>query len=145
MQTTRKRDTRAEILVRSAAHHRGLRYRVDIPPLRGMRRRADLVFPSARVAVFIDGCFWHNCPEHGTLPRNNRGWWQEKLAGNQLRDRDTDTRLRQAGWAVIRVWEHENPEDVADRISHAVHATRSREPDTLRVSDGPMTGSDTIP
>jgi DNA mismatch endonuclease, patch repair protein len=120
MQTTRRRDTRPEILVRSAVHSRGLRYRIDRPPLPGIRRRADLVFARARVAVFIDGCFWHSCPEHGTVPKNNRTWWQEKLAGNRRRDRDTDALLVESGWTVVRGWEHEDPEDVADRIDRAV-------------------------
>lgn len=120
MKATRRRDTRAEILIRTAVHSRGLRYYVDRPPLPGVHRRADLVFPRAKVAVFVDGCFWHNCPEHGTMPKNNRVWWEEKLAGNQRRDRDTDVRLREAGWTVVRSWEHENPEDVADRVDRAV-------------------------
>jgi DNA mismatch endonuclease, patch repair protein len=126
MQGTPRRDTQAEILVRRAVHRRGLRYRVDRPPLAGMRRRADLVFPRARVAVFVDGCFWHGCPEHGTIPKNNRAWWKEKLAGNQNRDRDTDARLLEAGWTVVRAWEHEDPEYAAGRIDRAVrHVVRS--------------------
>lgn len=116
MQATRRRDTTAELLVRSAAHRRGLRYRVDRAPLKDLRRRADLVFPTERLAVYVDGCFWHACPEHGTLPKRNRQWWQDKLDANVSRDRDTDRRLSEAGWTVLRAWEHENPERVADRI-----------------------------
>jgi DNA mismatch endonuclease (patch repair protein) len=126
MQSTRRRDTKAELLVRSAVHRRGLRYRIDRSPLPGMRRRADLVFPSSRVAVFVDGCFWHGCPEHGTMPKNNRAWWEEKLAGNQRRDRDTDIRLQEAGWTVVRAWEHEDPEDVAQRVVRAVRSAVRR-------------------
>lgn len=120
MKRTRRRDTAAELRVRSAVHRRGLRYRVDQPVLPGDRRRADLVFRRHRVAVFIDGCFWHSCPLHGTQPKRNGEWWLEKLAGNVERDRDTDARLGRAGWTVVRVWEHEDAEVVADRISAAL-------------------------
>ena len=80
-----------------------------------MRSRADLVFASARVAVFVDGCFWHRCPEHGTLPRNNATWWEEKLDANQLRVRRVDVHLRSAGWEPIRIWEHEDPVEATVR------------------------------
>lgn len=123
MRRTRQRDTRAELLVRSAVHRRGLRYRVDRAPIPGVRRRADLVFARARVAVFVDGCFWHCCPMHGTLPRRNAEWWQAKLDANVARDRDTDRLLREAGWTVLRAWEHEAPHHVADRIETAVRTT----------------------
>src|SRR5690606_7633007 len=95
-------------------------YRVDMAPISGMRRRADLVFTRAQVAVFVDGCFWHRCPDHATVPKSNRAWWTAKLETNVLRDRDTDCRLLEAGWTVVRVWEHENPVTAADRIEHAV-------------------------
>lgn len=91
-----------------------------------MRRRADMVFPASRVAVFIDGCFWHSCPDHGTSPKNNRDWWQDKLATNRQRDRDTDEQLRQAGWTVVRAWEHEDPAAVAERIWRVVRDSRRR-------------------
>jgi DNA mismatch endonuclease (patch repair protein) len=81
-----------------------------------MRRRADLVFPSARVAVFVDGCFWHGCPEHATWPKQNAGWWRDKIEANRRRDRDTDARLREVGWQPVRVWEHEPVEEAARRI-----------------------------
>jgi DNA mismatch endonuclease (patch repair protein) len=85
-----------------------------------MRRRADLVFPRHRVAVYVDGCFWHRCPDHATFPKNNAEWWAEKLAGNVARDRDTDARLTAAGWTVIRIWEHEDPVRAADRVQAAL-------------------------
>jgi DNA mismatch endonuclease (patch repair protein) len=124
MQSTRRRDTKAELLIRSAVHRRGLRYRVDAAPLPGMRRRADLVFATERLAVFVDGCFWHGCPLHGTLPKVNRQWWQDKLDANQRRDRDTDRRLVEAGWHVLRAWEHEDPDDVAQRIVDEIRHLR---------------------
>jgi DNA mismatch endonuclease (patch repair protein) len=88
------------------------------------RRRADVVFRRARVAVFVDGCFWHGCPEHGTVPKANRIWWQAKIAANKERDRDTDRALQQARWQSVRVWEHEQPTRAADRIERILR-TRS--------------------
>lgn len=122
MRAQRRRDTKAELLIRSELWRRGLRYRVDGPPLPGMRRRADVVFTRARVAVFVDGCFWHRCPDHATIPKANRSWWIEKLDANVARDRDTDAQLGDVDWLVIRVWEHEDPVRVADRIEQAVRA-----------------------
>lgn len=85
-----------------------------------MRRRADIAFPTRRVAVFVDGCFWHGCPEHATAPKKNADWWSVKLAANVARDRDTDARLRASGWTVVRIWEHEEPETAARRICAAL-------------------------
>jgi DNA mismatch endonuclease (patch repair protein) len=116
----RQRDTAAELALRSELHRRGLRYRVNVAPLPGVRRRADVVFPRARVAVFVDGCFWHGCPEHVTWPTSNAAWWREKIEGNVRRDRDTDRRLEEAGWRVVRVWEHEPPGAGADAVERAV-------------------------
>jgi DNA mismatch endonuclease (patch repair protein) len=98
---------------------------VDIAPVPGLRRRADVVFPRERVAVFVDGCFWHGCPEHVTWPAANAAWWRRKIVGNQVRDRDTDRRLRAAGWTVVRVWEHEEPEVSASRVADTVTSRRS--------------------
>jgi DNA mismatch endonuclease (patch repair protein) len=123
MQMQRTRDTAPELAVRRLLHAAGLRYRVDRPPLPGLRRRADLVFGPARVVVYVDGCFWHGCPEHGTRPAANAEWWRNKIDANRARDRDTDRRLVEAGWAVLRAWEHEKPDDVAERIG-ALVATR---------------------
>lgn len=124
MQRQTRRDTAPELALRRAVWRRGLRYRVDVAPLKGTRRRADMVFRSARVAVYVDGCFWHRCPEHATSPRANSEWWAAKLATNVRRDRDTDARLAEAGWLVIRVWEHENMIEAAARIEEAVRARR---------------------
>jgi DNA mismatch endonuclease, patch repair protein len=114
--------TAPEIDLRRELHRRGLRFRVDlpldVPDLR--RRRADVVFTRRRVAVFVDGCFWHACPSHATSPKANAAWWEAKLAGNVARDRDTDARLVAAGWVVVRVWEHEAVLDAADRVEAVV-------------------------
>lgn len=112
----RRRDTKPEVALRRELHRRGLRYFVDRAPLKGMRRRADLVFPRRKVAVYVDGCFWHSCPIHATKPRNNAQWWADKLAANVARDRDTDTRLIEEGWRVVRIWEHEDPVVAAQRV-----------------------------
>jgi DNA mismatch endonuclease (patch repair protein) len=120
MQTTRRRDTRAELLLRRELHRRGRRFRVDIPPLPGLRRRADIVFTRQRLAVYVDGCFWHRCPEHGTVPLHNREWWSAKLQANETRDRDTDRRLCEAGWRVVRVWEHLAAAEAADDVERAL-------------------------
>jgi DNA mismatch endonuclease (patch repair protein) len=121
MQLQKTRDTVPELAVRRAVHALGLRYRVDYPPLPGLRRRADLVFMSARVAVFIDGCFWHGCVEHGNPRPATNGWyWPDKIAKNRARDQDTDQRLVSDGWIVVRAWEHQNATEVAHHIAATV-------------------------
>jgi DNA mismatch endonuclease (patch repair protein) len=121
MQANRSRDTKPELEVRRVLHGLGLRDRVAVAPQPGLRRRADIVFTRAHVAVFIDGCFWHGCPEHGRSTFNhNADYWPAKIAANMARDTDTTERLRQSGWLVLRFWEHENAADVAEQIRLAV-------------------------
>jgi DNA mismatch endonuclease, patch repair protein len=122
MQRQARRDTAAELAIRREVWRRGLRYRVDLPPIPGLRRRADLVFSKARVAVYVDGCFWHRCPVHATSPKANSEWWRDKLDANVKRDRDTDRRLTEAGWTVIRIWEHEDAFAAAGRVEAAVRS-----------------------
>lgn len=124
MQGNRGSDTRPEVMLRSALHRRGLRFLKNASPIVGVRCRADIVFRGARIAVFCDGCFWHRCPDHGTLPRTNGSYWQAKLDRNVQRDRQNDEALRAAGWQVIRVWEHESPAAAATRVAAAVRAAR---------------------
>lgn len=124
MQNTRRRDTPKELDLRRELHRRGLRYRVDTAPILASRRRADLVFRGLHVAVFVDGCFWHQCPKHKTMPVANREWWSEKLARNVARDRDTDLQLRAAGWRVVRIWEHESTLGAANRVEKALRGQR---------------------
>lgn len=120
MSTARRRDTAAELALRRELHGRGMRYRV-VYPLPGQRRRTiDVAFTKVRVAVFVDGCFWHGCPEHGTKPRSNSEWWRTKLAANRARDDDTDRLMEELGWTVVRIWEHEAVEIAADRVAAAV-------------------------
>ncbi|MDT5115728.1 MAG: mismatch endonuclease, patch repair protein [Mycobacterium sp.] len=125
MQSNRSRDTKPELALRSAVHARGLRYRVAAKPLTGLRRTADLVFPRAKVAVFLDGCFWHGCPEHHTVATANATFWADKVEGNRARDRDTDSRLADAGWVSVRVWEHEDPAEAARRVEDVVRTRRA--------------------
>lgn len=117
MKANRRCDTRPEMAVRSELFKRGLRFRVDLPvEVDGRSPRPDIVFTRSRVAVFIDGCFWHRCPEHFRRPKSNQEYWDPKIARNVERDRQQDQRLKRAGWKVLRVWEHEPPEEAADRI-----------------------------
>jgi DNA mismatch endonuclease, patch repair protein len=131
MQKMRRSSTAPELLIRHELHRRGLRYRVNFALLPG---RPDIAFTSARIAVFVDGCFWHACPEHGVLPKNNREWWREKLERNVARDRKKDQQLDMLGWVVVHMWEHDDPVVAADAIEElwrsrrqlATHRARSR-------------------
>lgn len=113
-----RRDTGPELALRRALHRSGLRYYVHRRPVPTLPRQADIVFPSQRVAVFVDGCFWHGCPEHGRREHRTNGWyWREKIERNRARDRDTDAKLLATGWESLRVWEHEDPQRAVARIS----------------------------
>ena len=125
MSRQRTRDTGPELAVRRRLHALGYRYRVDHRPLPDLRARGDLVFTRARVVVFVDGCFWHRCPQHATSPRHNGSWWQAKLDANVARDRATDRRLVDAGWRVVRIWEHEPPDVAVERVTAALGPPRS--------------------
>ena len=125
MEANRRTDTGPERHLRSALHARGLRYRKDRRgDAAGRKVRPDLVFGPSRVAVFVDGCFWHRCPLHSTHPVSNAEYWQEKFDRNVKRDRDDDAALEAAGWTVVRVWEHEDPMEASSRIEAAVRAGR---------------------
>jgi len=120
MQAARSRDTAPERALRLAIYHKGLHYRVDTRPLKELNRRADIVFRSAKVAVFVDGCFWHGCPIHGTQAKANAEFWKNKIKQNQLRDANTSKQLKRVGWRVIRVWEHEDSRKAAEKIYNIV-------------------------
>ena len=111
MRNTPTRDTPAELALRRALHSLGIRFRVDIRPEPTLRRRADVIFTRWKVAVFVDGCFWHGCPSHGTRPRTNADWWRDKLQATIDRDRDTTVKLEGMGWTVVRVWEHDSVDE----------------------------------
>ncbi|MCX0278261.1 very short patch repair endonuclease [Nocardia zapadnayensis] len=116
MRANRRRDTRPELLVRRILHARGLRYRVDVAVTDDRRKRADIVFTRTRIAVYIDGCFWHGCPEHFIPPKTNQSYWEPKIEGNIERDIKTSEEFRSRGWLVLRFWEHEDPAAVAECI-----------------------------
>lgn len=143
----RNRDTSPERALRSLVHAAGLRYRVAAKPLPGMRRTADLVFRPARVAVFVDGCFWHGCPDHFVPPKTNPEYWREKIGRNVQRDRDTDARLAEAGWLVLRFWEHESAEKCSRVVCEAVAsrraavAARNPEEEAVGFSSAPPSGT----
>jgi DNA mismatch endonuclease (patch repair protein) len=127
MMAVGKRDTAPEKALRSELHRRGLRFRVNSAPVPG-RRRADVVFRQARLAVYVDGCFWHGCPVHGTRPKTNQRFWAAKIERNQKRDHETDMQLFSAGWLSVRVWEHESPAKAAERIATELKRRVDRQP-----------------
>lgn len=125
MQANRNRDTKPELRLRRLLHARGLRYRVAVRPLPGARWTADVVFSKAKVAVFVDGCYWHGCPDHFRPPSRNPGYWGPKIERNRERDRMFTEKLENAGWTVIRAWEHEDPADVAAHVERAIRRSRT--------------------
>ena len=124
MQSNRGRDTKPELALRSAVFALGLRYRVSARPINDFRRTADLVFTRAKVAVFLDGCFWHGCPDHHSIAATNAAFWAEKVRRNRERDRETDQRLKEAGWVSVRIWEHEEPTEAALKVRDIVTTRR---------------------
>lgn len=126
MARVRQRGTDVEIELRRALHALGLRYRLQVPLSKKPRRVADIVFIGARVAVFVDGCFWHGCPLHAAWPKENAGFWRAKIEANRARDADTTRRLRELGWEVIRVWSHEDPVEAARLIYDRVLERKGR-------------------
>jgi DNA mismatch endonuclease (patch repair protein) len=126
MQGNRGRDTQPEIQLRAQLHRRGLRFRKHAAPLPGLRCDADVVLSRARIAIFVDGCFWHGCAEHGRTPRANASYWTAKIERNKQRDRRNNELLAAAGWLVLRYWEHDDPEVAAVEVARA-HAARTRQ------------------
>lgn len=124
MAKVRQKGTKAEIVLRRELHQRGLRYRVGYEVLKKPRRVADIVFPKLKIAIFVDGCFWHGCPEHASWPKQNAEFWRQKIETNRLRDTDTNEKLREIGWTVLRFWEHESPQQAAESIAHIVATLR---------------------
>jgi len=112
--------TGPEMAVRRLLFANGLRYRVQYPVPGAPRRSIDIAFPGKKIAIFIDGCFWHGCSEHRNIPSHNRDWWQNKIDQNRLRDRDTDEKLRGAGWLVLRYWEHDSTERIVSEIHEVI-------------------------
>lgn len=120
MAKVRQKGTDAEVALRRAMHRIGLRYRIDYEVLRKPRRVADIAFPGRKIAIFVDGCFWHGCPEHATWPKRNADFWRQKIEANRQRDTDTNERLRSIGWTVLRFWSHESPAEAAKAVERMV-------------------------
>jgi len=120
MAKVRQKGTDAEVALRRELYRMGLRYRIDYQLLRQPRRVADVAFPGRRIAIFVDGCFWHGCPEHVTWPKRNAEFWRQKIEANRRRDEDTNERLASLGWTVLRFWEHESPIEAAATVAHVV-------------------------
>ncbi|WP_369797372.1 very short patch repair endonuclease [Amycolatopsis sp. MJM2582] len=122
MKANRRSDTKPEVELRQALHRLGYRYRkdhrLDLPA--GVRVRPDIVFTRRKIAVFVDGCFWHVCPEHGREPTRNEWYWTPKLRRNIERDRLADAALADAGWRVVRIWEHEDVQGAVDRVREVI-------------------------
>jgi DNA mismatch endonuclease (patch repair protein) len=125
MQSNRSRDTAPELALRSALHRRGLRFRKHVRPIPGLRCTVDVLFPTERLAVFVDGCYWHSCPEHGSYPITNGDWWRAKLAATRARDEHNTQTLANAEWTVLRVWEHEDADVAAGRVSDLLATLRA--------------------
>lgn len=124
MQANRNRDTKPELRLRRLLHAQGFRYRVCHKPLPGSRLTADIVFTRSKVVVFLDGCFWHGCPEHFKLPKRNADYWRSKIGRNRNRDALFDQQLATEGWTVVRAWEHEDLESVGDKVRIAVRSAQ---------------------
>jgi DNA mismatch endonuclease (patch repair protein) len=125
MAGVRQKNTDAEVALRRELYLRGLRYRVSFQVSKSPRRVADIAFPGLKIAVFIDGCFWHGCPEHATWPKRNAEFWRHKIEANRARDTDTNTKLGDIGWTVLRFWRHESPIEAAEVVVRHVAAAKS--------------------
>ncbi|MEF8709537.1 MAG: very short patch repair endonuclease [Candidatus Accumulibacter propinquus] len=121
-----RKGTNVEVALRRELHRSGLRYRVDFDVLKKPRRVADVAFPGLRIAIFVDGCFWHGCPQHATWPKHNAEFWREKIEANRMKDADTNSRLHSIGWTVLRFWEHESPIEAAKTVAQTVAMARSK-------------------
>jgi DNA mismatch endonuclease (patch repair protein) len=126
MAKVRQKGTNAEVALRQEMYRIGLRYRIDYEVLIKPRRVADAAFPGRKIAIFVDGCFWHGCPEHATWPKRNAEFWRQKIEANRQRDTDTNERLRSLGWTVLRFWSHESPTDAAKTVAHMVAMADSK-------------------
>lgn len=126
MAKVRQTGTDAEVALRRELYRRNLRYRVNYEVLKRPRRVADIAFPRLRIAIFVDGCFWHGCPEHASWPKQNAEFWRRKIDTNRVRDEDTNERLRSMGWTVLRFWEHESPTEAAEMVAETISMVKSR-------------------
>ena len=126
MAKVRQKGTGAEVALRRELYRRGMRYRVDYEVMKKPRRVADVAFPGLKIAIFVDGCFWHGCPEHATWPKQNAEFWRQKIEANRIRDADTNSRLLDIDWTVMRFWEHESPSEAAETVAEMVALAGSK-------------------
>lgn len=126
MAKVRQKGTDAEMALRRKLYRRGLRYRVDYEVLKKPRRVADVAFPGLWIAIFVDGCFWHGCPEHASWPKRNAEFWRKKIEANRQRDKDTNERLGRMGWTILRFWQHESPVESAASVARVVAIAKSK-------------------
>jgi len=126
MRANRGVDTGPEIRLRSLVHKAGLRYAIDVRPEADINRRADLVFRAAKVAVFVNGCFWHGCPKHYSSPKSNKRYWSEKVRRNRARDVETRFLLKRRGWRVLVFWEHQPAQSCSERVVSVVSERKRR-------------------
>lgn len=124
MAKVRQKGTSAEMALRRELYRRGLRYRVDYEVLKKPHRVADVAFPGLKIAIFVDGCFWHGCPVHASWPKQNAEFWRKKIEANRQRDNDTNERLSRMGWKVLRFWQHESPAESAASVARAIRIER---------------------
>lgn len=128
MQSNRSRDTRPELVLRSALHRRGLRFRKHLRPIPGLPCTVDVAFPRERLAIFVDGCFWHSCPDHGSYPISNGDWWRAKLDATRRRDEHNGKALTEAGWTVLRIWEHDDLDSAVAEVAATLERLRAGSP-----------------
>lgn len=126
MAKVRQKGTDAEIALRRELYRRGLRYRVDYEVMKKPRRVADVAFPGLKIAIFVDGCFWHGCPEHASWPKQNAEFWRQKIEANRLRDADTNSRLLDIGWTALRFWEHESQAKATETVAQMVAMVKAK-------------------
>ena len=126
MKSVRQTGTKPENHIHEELLRRGLQLQTSTRPISEIRLTADFVFPSEKLSVFIDGCFWHGCPDHFKLPLTNRDWWEEKVSETVRRDRRQTAKLNDAGWSVVRIWEHETPSAAVDKIIAALSPRQVR-------------------
>ena len=126
MRSMPEHSTGPEMAVRRLLYRKGVRYRIQYPVPGAPRRTIDIAFPGRKIAVFIDGCFWHGCSEHRNIPAHNRDWWQKKIDENRSRDRDTDEKLRKAGWEIFRFWEHDAVDKIVERLMSSISMATKR-------------------
>ena len=126
MEAAKPKGTLPEIKLQSALEQVGVLFEVDVKPIDNLQRRADILIRDERIAIFVDGCFWHGCPIHGTQAKANAKFWADKINRNKERDLDTNRRLAEDGWTVLRIWEHEDPKQISNQVVELISIRRNK-------------------